>query len=400
MSEQYPGGWMTRNPPTPNGTTAPGLWTLSQQAGYQKQGLWPIPSIFIAGAQANVASLQLQRSSISGLSANSFIYAYIGYNTGSGVGDLYAVVATVSGTTITFGTPVLIRSGLSPQGVGCCALSSTSALVTYGNSSSVWCATALTISGTTITAGSETSAGTVASGSQCVPLTSTTALCIDDYGNKARVATVSGTSVSWGPQTSFGSTGNYACVTSASATTGVVANLPYSGANSGRLCATALTISGTTITAGSETVVDASPANEPFGISAVTPTSVIVAYLQASTNYLKANGMTVSGTTLTVGTPTAAFTSYNANAGNFNAGPIIAAINSTQALVTTINQSTTGALLGQILTISGTTVTTSATETILSANARAATVTYLGSNKLAVGYGQSSSFVAAKVLTL
>lgn len=47
MSEQYPGGWMTRNPPTPDGTTAPGLWTLSQQAGYQRQGLWPSVNNFI-----------------------------------------------------------------------------------------------------------------------------------------------------------------------------------------------------------------------------------------------------------------------------------------------------------------------------------------------------------------
>lgn len=376
-----------------------GIWNVTEQFQAKAQNIWPSQPIFSAGAQTNVAALQLQRSSVATLSANSFIYAYVGFNTGAGVGDLYAVVATITGTTITFGTPVVIRSGLSPQGVGCCALSSTSALVTYGNASSIWCATALTISGTTITAGSETSAGTVASGSQCVRLTSTTALCTDDYGNKARVATVSGTSVSWGAETSFGSTGNYACVTSASATTGVVANLPYTGANSGRLCATALTISGTTITAGSETVVDTSPGNEPFGISAVTPTSVIVAYLNTS-GFLKANGMTVSGTTLTVGTPTAAFTSYNSNAGNFNAGPIIAAINSTQALVTTINQSTTGELLGQILTISGTSVTTSITGTILSASARAPSVTYLGSNALAVGYGQSSSSIAAKVLTL
>jgi hypothetical protein len=41
MSEQYPGGFISKTPPTPNGTTAQGMWTLSQAAGYQKQGLWP-----------------------------------------------------------------------------------------------------------------------------------------------------------------------------------------------------------------------------------------------------------------------------------------------------------------------------------------------------------------------
>ena len=46
MSEQYPGGWMTKSPPTPSGPyqdgAAPGVWTLDQVAYWQKQGLWPI----------------------------------------------------------------------------------------------------------------------------------------------------------------------------------------------------------------------------------------------------------------------------------------------------------------------------------------------------------------------
>lgn len=396
MSEQYPGGFISKNAPTVSTSSAQGMWTLSQQAGYQKQGLWPIPPVFTAGAQANVATLQMQRSSVGALSSTSFIYAYIGYDTGAGTANLYAVVGTISGTTITFGTPVTIRSGLSPQGVGCCALSSTSALVTYANASSVWAGTALTISGTTITAGSETTAGTAASGGQCVPLTSTTALCIDNYGNKARVATVSGTSLSWGSETTFGSGANYGCVTSASSTTAVVARVSSGGVG---VVATALTISGTTITAGTPTTIDASAGNEPFGISAVTPTSVIVAYLNPS-GYLKANGMTISGTTITVGTPSAAFTSYNANAGNFDSGPIITAINSSQALVASIDQSVTGYGLGQILSISGTTVTSSITSPILSASTRAPTVAFLGAGKVIAGYGQGTTNISAKVLTL
>jgi hypothetical protein len=397
MSEQYPGGFITKDSPSVTTSSAPGMWTLSQAAGYQKQGLWPLPpfSSFTTGTQVNVATLQLQRSSVATLSASSFLYAYIGYNTGAGTANLYAVVATISGTTITFGTPVIIRSDLSPQGVGCCALSSTSALVTYGNTSSVWSGKALTISGTTITAGSETTAGTTASSGQCVPLTSTTALCIDNYGNKARVATVSGTSLSWGSETTFGSGANYGCVTSASSTTAVVARVSGGGVG---LVATALTISGTTITAGTPTTIDASAGNEPFGICAVTPTSVIVAYLNTS-SYLKANGITISGTTITVGTPSAPFTAYDANAANYDSGPIIIATSSSQALVASINQST-GHGLGQFLNISGTTVTSSGTSTILAASTRAPTVAYLGSGKAIAGYGQGTTNISAKVLTL
>jgi alpha-tubulin suppressor-like RCC1 family protein len=47
MSIQYPGGFITKSPPTVVGPTngeggsAPGVWTLDQAMGYEKQGLWP-----------------------------------------------------------------------------------------------------------------------------------------------------------------------------------------------------------------------------------------------------------------------------------------------------------------------------------------------------------------------
>ena len=41
MSEQYPGGFISKNPPTVSTSSAQGMWTLSQQAEYQKQGNWP-----------------------------------------------------------------------------------------------------------------------------------------------------------------------------------------------------------------------------------------------------------------------------------------------------------------------------------------------------------------------
>ena len=44
MSEQYPGGFISKTAPTVSTSSAQGMWTLSQQAGYQKQGIWPIPT--------------------------------------------------------------------------------------------------------------------------------------------------------------------------------------------------------------------------------------------------------------------------------------------------------------------------------------------------------------------
>lgn len=45
MSEQYPGGWVTKSPPAPTGpydiSAAPGIWNMTQQAQYKVQGIWP-----------------------------------------------------------------------------------------------------------------------------------------------------------------------------------------------------------------------------------------------------------------------------------------------------------------------------------------------------------------------
>lgn len=41
MSNQYAGGFISKTPPTVTTSSAQGMWTLSQQAQYQKAGTWP-----------------------------------------------------------------------------------------------------------------------------------------------------------------------------------------------------------------------------------------------------------------------------------------------------------------------------------------------------------------------
>jgi hypothetical protein len=59
MSKKWPGGIITPTPITPTTSSAPGIWTLSQQSYWQKQGLWPSQqyywglSIFISGRNAS-----------------------------------------------------------------------------------------------------------------------------------------------------------------------------------------------------------------------------------------------------------------------------------------------------------------------------------------------------------
>jgi hypothetical protein len=85
MSKKWPGGIITPTPATPTGPyqngTAPGIWTLSQQAYWLKQGLWPI-----AG---NVLP--------------SWGYVFGGYSNIATYSSIQYVVITTTGNTSSFG---------------------------------------------------------------------------------------------------------------------------------------------------------------------------------------------------------------------------------------------------------------------------------------------------------
>ena len=140
-----------------------GVWNLVSQYQAVGSGNWPSPPLFTTiGSQADVSSLQLQRSGIAALSDTVAVYAYIDYNTGTGASDLKAVVATRSGSTISYGSPTVVRSGLSPQGLSICKLSSTTALITYETSANNYLAgKVLTVSGTSVSAGTEATINSV-----------------------------------------------------------------------------------------------------------------------------------------------------------------------------------------------------------------------------------------------
>lgn len=277
-------------------------------------------------------------------------------------------------------------------------MSPTVALVTYANASSVWEGRPLSISGTTITMGTIASTGDVASGAQCVALTSTTAISTTNYGSKARIATISGNSLSWGSSTTTSATSNnYATLSSGSSTTAIISSRPTSGANSGKQVAVACTISSTTITAGTETVIDATGmANEPTGICSISATSAILVGLAATTDYFRGIGLSISGTTITAGTPVT-FNSVATSTANHDGGPIITRLSDTRALYTA-RQGTS--LVGLAVSIDGTTVTSSEPVTIYTSagGARAPSVAFTD-GKAVVGYGDSTTNIAAKVLT-
>jgi hypothetical protein len=112
MSKKWPGGIITPTPATPTGpyenSVAPGIWTLSQQAYWAKQGLWPIAGNVapVYGIFAGGASSGSVRNAIS----------YVNINT--------------TGNAISFGTMA------SAQGYGTACASTTRGLLNGGYNSS------------------------------------------------------------------------------------------------------------------------------------------------------------------------------------------------------------------------------------------------------------------------
>ena len=140
MSERYPGGIISQTAPTPTGPfqngTAPGVWTLEQQAYWQKQGLWPIagnvdPSAFIENlfqtwlytgngvGQSVVNGIQLGTASTGGSAAffptNSYAQLSTGTSMNFGTGN-WTIEFYFQGLPSNFGVLFEIFNTVGPVG--------------------------------------------------------------------------------------------------------------------------------------------------------------------------------------------------------------------------------------------------------------------------------------------
>jgi hypothetical protein len=79
MSKRYPGGLITKTPVVPSGSyqtsSAPGVWTLEQQAQYKQQGIWPTAGNVepTGDPQFNYVTMLLHGDGTNGAQNNTFI---------------------------------------------------------------------------------------------------------------------------------------------------------------------------------------------------------------------------------------------------------------------------------------------------------------------------------------
>ena len=243
-------------------------------------------------------------------SGNFVIVYYDGDNSGYGT----SVVATVSGDSVTFGSHVIFNS----EAIGYTSLIYSTAaqkvVVTYrGGGSDVGKSQVGTVSGTSISWGSQYdyNSGTTGSSIHSAYDVANDRLVVvyQDTGNSsrgtARVGSISGTAITWGSETVFntGSTNKVSSVYDASTEKILITYRDNGNSNYGT--AIVGSVSGTAITFGSETVLLASNSTN-FNILYHPDANynVIVFRDAGNGNIIRFATATISGTSVSFGTVT------------------------------------------------------------------------------------------------
>ena len=226
-----------------------------------------------------------------------------------------AIVGTVSGTSISFGTPVVFNSGSSPW-PGIAYNSTTNQIViSYrdGANSNYGTAIVGTVSGTSISFGSETVYNTADSRYNAIAYDSSNdkvVIAFRDYTSslqygRAIVGTISGTSISFGSKVSVntnGITSNLSLVYDPSNQKVVVAYQDHGNSYQGTVRVG--TVSGTSISFGTPVIFDGSASDTITMAYDSTNGKIVIAYTDHTNNYYGTAVVgEVSGTSMTFGTP-------------------------------------------------------------------------------------------------
>lgn len=199
-----------------------------------------------------------------------------------------AVVATVSGTSISFGSPTVFNSAQSDPFITYDSNAQKVVIAYRDRSDNYGRAIVGTVSGTSISFGSESvfnSNLTTDVSSAYDSDAQKVIIAYRDYGNSsygtAIVGTVSGTGISFGSATVFnaGTSDNMSVAYDANAVKTVISYTDTANSNYGTLIAG--TVSGTSISFGSETVFEASTATDLSSAYDANAKKVVISYRDA-----------------------------------------------------------------------------------------------------------------------
>jgi hypothetical protein len=230
--------------------------------------------------------------------------------------DLYrghAVVGTVSGTSISFGSSVVFNSGQTSNISTTFDSNSNKVVIAYTNNSNSFYGTAIvgTVSGTSISFGSPDEFNEGQTGDISTTFDSNSNKVVIAYRNQsnsaqgeAKVATVSGTTIGFGSSTTFDSTQIRETSTTFDSANNkvVIAYLDFSNSYRGK--AIVGTVSGTGISFGSSVVFDSDTSSDVSATFDPVTSKVLIAYRDGgNSNYGTAIVGTVSGTGISFGSP-------------------------------------------------------------------------------------------------
>lgn len=303
-------------------------------------------------------------SFICGIDATHF--AVVGQDAVGGNRGLYIRIASISGSTISWGTAYRATTSNEDQCTGIDCLDSTHLVISYYNSNNHYAKVAV-FSGTTVS-----SVGTASSGiyvgspygvddSAMKALSSSTfVMCYRDqssssYGT-AILGSVSGTTISWGTANQYSGYITTACdIAKIDSTHFVIAYRRYvSGVNYGS--AIIGTVSGTTLSFGTAVDVRAqvSYQNKTIGVAMLDSTHFVMSYTNYDNSALVC-AASISGTTITFGSEVYAFT-YSSGS-SYNYGTAVVTFDSTNFVVCYYKPTYGVPIYARPGTVSGTTIT-------------------------------------------
>ena len=254
----------------------------------------------------STAAYSNEHASVFDSSNNKVVFCYSDYGN-SGYGT--AVVGTVSGTTISFGTPVVFESAQTGTEVSAAFDSSNNKVViAYQDGGNSYYGTAIvgTVSGDSISFGSAAVFESAISAGIgiCFDSSNNKAVIVyKDQGNSnygtAVVATVSGTSISFGTPVVYRSArAEYNVATFDTTNNKVVVAYQYRSTNAGE--AVVGTVSGTSISFGSTVTFESSSIKEYLSITFDSNAGKVFISYQQSNDHRGIVG-TVSGTSISFG---------------------------------------------------------------------------------------------------